>query len=515
MANWKRREFINTAGVGILAASTGLLPRDAQAAWGDLPPALPSFGDWPTPTIPQFKILEVFLYGGLSPWETFFHRPGLVDPWYGQQGDLQALPWGCANSPSPVLETKSIEGDVALGPLTKPIWADHIANRMRVVVMQHGLEPHEAAIPYSITGHVLGRPNFSSLGAAVSHRYRDLSVPTPIAYAMMPTGLPFGGDNFQAIDATGSHGGEHRPLRLMVGTGSDEFVSQLARPGMGASNRDQVLDYYRSHYRDHLRWQNDPAPSAMARSKGFGGYDASTNTLLNASGLDTLLSGGTVPLSVGTTNECPEGSLSNSREAKTATSIAAAAKLLTLDPAMGGARHCCVVDGGVRLASGGATYDTHSSDNITATARNLWETLSALSNVIQDPDLPADPNKINLDDTLVVLKTEFGRTPNLSNPGNSGRDHWPQGYVNVLIGGPVEAAGGAKVIGAMDAGGVAISNQFYTPSELQAALMIAAGIYPFEPENFGVGDMGEKTKRANEQETANQLWRQVLLGQGA
>ena len=32
---------------------------------------------------------------------------------------------------------------------------------------------------------------------------------------------------------------------------------------------------------------------------------------------------------------------------------------------------------------------------------------------------------------------------------------------------------------------------------------------------IGVGDMGGKTKRITEEETAQELWRQILLGAGA
>ncbi|MEM7765676.1 MAG: DUF1501 domain-containing protein [Pseudomonadota bacterium] len=503
-----RRRFLQATAFGTIAGGTMMLPATANAAWGDFP-APPSGEAWPG-AIPSYKILEVFLYGGLSPWETFFHRPGLVDPWYGQQSQIQGLSWACAGAPSPTTEIQDIDGNVALGPLTKPIWG--LADRMRIVVMQHGLEPHEAAIPYAITGHVLGRSNFSSLGAAMSHRFAGPGRTTPLAYSFLPNNLSFGSDNFQAIDAVGTHPGRHRPLRLNIGPGGDAFVAQLQRPGMSATNRDAVLDYYRAHYRDWLRLRGSTAPEFLSRSRGFSNYDASTSTLLNAAELNTLFgAGGQVALNLTQTNECPDGSLIDNRNDITGVSMRAAAKLLTLPEADGGARHVCVVDGGLRRP-GGAAYDTHSGNNVEDTAVNLWSTLDALAAVVQTPgSATPDPTKINLDDTLIVLKTEFGRTPNTA----PGRDHWPQGYTNILIGGPVNPGGGAKVIGSMDASGIANADDFYTPSEVQGALMIAGGLYPFEPENFGVGDMGVKTKRVNEELTVLELWRQILLGVGA
>ena len=503
-----RRSFLKIVGGSAIAGGALTWPTAAHADWGDFP-AAPGGASWPG-AVPNFKILEVFLYGGLSPWETFFHRPGLTDPWYGQQSQVQGLSWACTGSPSPTTETLAVDGTVALGPLTKPLWP--LADRLRMVVMQHGLEPHEAAIPYAITGHVLGRSNFASLGAAISHRFRAPDRALPLSYAFMPNNLSFGGDNFQAIDAVGTHDGRHRPLRLSIGPSGDAFVGQLGRPGMADTNRDELVDYYRAHYRDWLRFRGSAAPGQLTRSSGFANYDAGTATLLNAAEMNALFgTGGSVPLALTMTNECPDGSLTNNRNDISGVSIRAAARLLTLPEADGGVRHACVVDGGLRRP-GGAAYDTHTTNNVEDTAVNLWSVLSALAEVIQRPGDPPDPTKINLDDTLVVLKTEFGRTPTTA----PGRDHWPQGYVNMLLGGPVVSGGmGARVIGSMDAFGVANTGDFYTPSELQAALMIAAGLYPFEPENFGVGDMGSKTKRVTEEETALELWRQILLGTGA
>jgi len=41
-----------------------------------------------------------------------------------------------------------------------------------------------------------------------------------------------------------------------------------------------------------------------------------------------------------------------------------------------------------------------------------------------------------LDSTLVVVTTEFGRTPKIN--GNAGRDHWPKVFSIVLAGGGIK-----------------------------------------------------------------------------
>jgi len=249
----------------------------------------------------------------------------------------------------------------------------------------------------------------------------------------------------------------------------------------------------------------------IIRNRGFGAYDASAETLVNATSLQGILRD--TPLAIGSTLECPVNGMTPETD-KTTASINAAAKLLTTPLSSGGARHVCVVDGGLRMPRpGGAAYDTHNGEggNIASTAVNLWTVLDALANVISDPASP-DANKINLDDTLIVLKTEFGRTPI---PNGDGRDHWPSGYVNALIGGPVLSDGTKNVIGEMNDAGVALDDNHYTPTDLQAALHVAAGIFPFEPENFGIGDVGSRVRRATEEETTIALWNHILLGQTA
>ena len=41
-----------------------------------------------------------------------------------------------------------------------------------------------------------------------------------------------------------------------------------------------------------------------------------------------------------------------------------------------------------------------------------------------------------LDNTLVVVTTEFGRTPKIN--GNAGRDHWPKVFSTLMAGGGIK-----------------------------------------------------------------------------
>lgn len=78
-----------------------------------------------------------------------------------------------------------------------------------------------------------------------------------------------------------------------------------------------------------------------------------------------------------------------------------------------------------------------------------------------------------LDTTLVVVVSEFGRTPKVNRSG--GRDHWPDCYTAVLAGGGV--AGGA-VYGASDKVGAYPALDPVTPADLAATIYWRFGIDP-------------------------------------
>lgn len=78
-----------------------------------------------------------------------------------------------------------------------------------------------------------------------------------------------------------------------------------------------------------------------------------------------------------------------------------------------------------------------------------------------------------LDETLVVVMGEFGRTPKLNTAG--GRDHWPRVFSVALAGGGVR---GGQVIGASDGTGESPAESPITPSDLAATIYTLLGIDP-------------------------------------
>src|SRR5438105_10867695 len=78
-----------------------------------------------------------------------------------------------------------------------------------------------------------------------------------------------------------------------------------------------------------------------------------------------------------------------------------------------------------------------------------------------------------LDSTLVVLTTEFGRTPRINTM--AGRDHWPNAFSIVMAGGGLKRG---IVVGATDKIGAYVADRPITPGDMAATVLQAVGIDP-------------------------------------
>lgn len=78
-----------------------------------------------------------------------------------------------------------------------------------------------------------------------------------------------------------------------------------------------------------------------------------------------------------------------------------------------------------------------------------------------------------LDETLVVVMTDFGRTPKINSTG--GRDHWPNCFSVAMAGGGVK---GGQVIGESDALGEFVKDRPITPGDLSATIYALLGFDP-------------------------------------
>ena len=78
-----------------------------------------------------------------------------------------------------------------------------------------------------------------------------------------------------------------------------------------------------------------------------------------------------------------------------------------------------------------------------------------------------------LDNTLVLLLGEFGRTPKINK--DAGRDHWPHA-VSVLVAGAGIPAG--QIIGGTDVKGYYASDRIYSPEDFACSIYTKMGINP-------------------------------------
>jgi len=511
-----RRAFLTQSAALAAGASVGGYPviapaQQSSGGWGDLSELLPG-------TKP-YKVLEIHLEGGLSPWETFYVRLGQRGlDWRGFEAKVKATEWPHAGSDNlqnlcrfssrsgtgtMPFDTTHADHPIHLGPATAPLWRDDILKRMRVVVLQHDLQPHEAAIPYAATGLRLGRPQMAGMGAAVQRR-REATNPdlrTPAAYVCMSDASPVAPDGRQAFWSSGQLGGGARPVVLRIG-GGDQFVQRLerenARDGNSTKRFDDLLTAYLNAYTGLMQ---PPLPAdghrIAIRSKGFAEYDAALRMLKNAKELHSILTGsGTGLFDQITDGGCVrlhDGALGAVTVNTTRMALTVAAALLRPS---GNASYACVIDSG-RLNDAGTnydTYDTHFNNHVEVTFANLYNTLASLRALI-------DLQLIDLDSTLIVLSTEFGRTPEPS-ATHDGRDHWPLGYTAALIGGPIAAidppnapfnpGSAARVLGRIeDATGVAAVRSVFTATDLRAAAVLGAGINPFTGDYINQGDLSK------------------------
>jgi hypothetical protein len=102
-----------------------------------------------------------------------------------------------------------------------------------------------------------------------------------------------------------------------------------------------------------------------------------------------------------------------------------------------------------------------------------------------------------LDETLVIMVGEFGRTPKIN--GNKGRDHWGPCFFGVFAGAGVQ---GGHVIGRSDKTGAYPVTKAYSPRDLGATVYRALG-FPPEAE---VRDRFDRPVRLNRGEVIESLY---------
>lgn len=502
-----RRSFLRKATRAGAAVGAGLaLPSISSASsWGEIPGGS-SWGFNPR------KILHCMLPGGNSIWENFWVTDNF--DFAGYANDVANLDWGCAGAPAPgdviAFDDDQQAQSIYWGPATKPLWASYIINytRMITLTLSQVNPPHEIGQPRMVGGRGIGHPKLASLASAIEHRFQEW-VPrdTPYSCVIAPQ---TGATNLlrSLLMGSGMHPPWAKPLMLKLGLGESALKQQLDR-AHATNSSDALFDIYRSQYRDLLRFQGEGPPLA---SRGFDSFDHASNMIFKSWEIDNLLSDDL--LQVDAEAPCaidpPNPLLGNTTE----TGLRLAAHLLSLPHDQGGMRYVGVVDGGLRAAPGGAgmPYDAHTSQNVAVTSSNLWNLLSNLSQIIQQPGPvfgagPQTPGpKIDLSDTAVLITSEFGRNP--ATKENGGRDHWGTGFVGLAI----TNLANRGITGAL-VNHVADSDHQYSPLDMCAFGMLLAGVWPFETENFEPQELSSDLREGDTDpdDVANKI-KQKFLG---
>ena len=491
----QRRDFLKgaallTAGVGGATTAT-LLGEQEASAFGEIPSGAEASAV--SEGLRAQSILEVFLYGGVSQHESFycvdaFGQSDSTGWWtFFSSGDVQAAAAQCGYT-GPLLQDFAKDSDgnqVQFGPFVMPLRdRPDVMDRVRVAVTHHDLEPHEGAIPLALAGRGLGHPALAGLGSHIQRYFLDRNTQpgrAPFSYVLLSSNPGFPTDNLRSATATGLHPGAARPLSLKVGAQGD--IGALLARGTVGQNRsayDALMKDSIARYNARL---TRPGASEPLRSPRAFELTSAADSIAHADAIAAALESKYFDNVGG--SECGDTAVTDS----TTMSLALATHLLTHPTAP--AKYVCVVDGGLLQADGGGGYDTHSECSHTQ-SRNLGHTLKALMSLINKPG-ESDPDKLDLDRTMIVLTTEFGRAPTAQGTGK-GRNHWPYGYPITFIGGPVRAAS-KGVFGACAADGLATKTSS-TPQENRIAALLALGIWPFAPESYNVSDVPGATNEA-------------------
>ena len=482
----RRRSFLGIVGGASAVAIAGpYFMRRAHAQFGAFP------GGAESVLLPEGmrakRVLEVFLYGGLSPWETLYFVRNYGTSTDPQYPNTQYYTYATSNATMitrcaggtfddvRMFGQDALGANVELGPFAHRLFQrTDVVDRMRIVVQKHTLEPHEAAVPQALTGRPVGQPIAAGLGAHVQRaRLEARETPdraSPYSYVFATGGVS--SDNVSAAAAPGVHPGAARPLLIKTDNASG-FTNLLGRATVGGARtqHDAVVDAYTQQYNGRLSWPS----GTRVRSARTDDFEVAFHNTTRVEAIKNVLTTDLFTTRPGTSCQTTK-----SRDIPQI-GLSAAARLLThpTEPAS----YVCVSDIGLYEASGGGGYDTH-TENARDTATNFDNMLQSLLGIINAPG-EKDLNKISLDDTLIILNTEFGRTPGPQ--GSTGRNHHPYGYVTAFIGGPTTKG----ISGAIGPNGVA--DMYATPAQNRIAALLALGIWPFSPEAFAVSDVPSAT----------------------
>ncbi len=322
------------------------------------------------------SIIHIYLPGGMAHQESFDPKPYAPIEYRGEMRQVQT----------------NVDGVLFGETLAK---TSQVANRMTIIrSMTHGEAAHERGTHNMFTGY---RPSpalqFPSIGSVVSHEYGSRNnLPPYVCIPSMPN--EFAGSGYLSsafapfsLGSDPADGGfKVRDLNLPNGVDESRFAT-----------RRSALDAVNNHF--NTKEKSDK----IAAMNSF--YESAYSLISSPQAREAF------------NLEAEAAALRDEYGRNTAGSRMLLARRL--------------VEAGVRLVNltyGG--WDMH--DQIVAGFRNQMPQFDqAFARLIVDLE-----QRGLLDSTLVMVSSEFGRTPKIN--GTGGRDHWPKVFSVALAGGGVK-----------------------------------------------------------------------------
>ena len=169
------------------------------------------------------RVLEMFLYGGLSPWETLYFVRNYGTPTDPQYANTQYYTFATSNDAhAHTLRRRRVRDRSHVRQRrdrrerrARPVRESAVDRAATssiacgIVVQKHKLEPHEAAVPQALTGRPVGQPTAAASARTSSARGIDAgrrpSRASPYSYVFATGGIS--SDNVAAAAAAGTHPG--------------------------------------------------------------------------------------------------------------------------------------------------------------------------------------------------------------------------------------------------------------------------------------------------------------------
>jgi hypothetical protein len=480
-----RRSVLTGLGAGLL----GSLIRPGRAV------ATPPSG------LEGYNVLEIFLGGGVSHRETFWHQPGVTCDRFGY---IDGIDWsGLTDGWQPSGVNVAVHDDMdpdktngfVFSPCIRPLLGTPFLDNYRVVHTQHTLTPHVVAQPYMLGGQTPGRERYAGSAAVANLAYATSDVLAGWVLDANP-----GSSLGRHAAASGLLGTTYRPPVIPFTSKLDSFLDRLGQPD--AAEQQALLSLYADRYDEALRFSG----GGTARSEGFQDFTGVQDTLFSRLEIAETLQDAIYPPGQ------PGVYLAPNTDDMTSRAIRAGARLIH----QGSARYVAILDQGNVVIDGKSFgRDSHARGDQDSWTRHAEVHNLSAWRIFQTLRAAYDGGYLDPAKTLVVLNTEFGRSPDqglkecpaAADPMDAGgytswgSYHWPSAFTVLLLGGPFL---GRRVLGNLSyetdegesAGGVISGSDFVDPEDLRVAINAVLGKDSGDLDLFGVGSTPVNDVRA-------------------